>query len=64
MTNRTTTSRDYLIARYIEILETVDIGSAPLADLAALIAILDALAPRCRTLGRADTTIASLRVIR
>lgn len=64
MTNRTTTSRDYLIARYIEILETVDIGSAPLADLAALIAILDALAPRCRTLGRDETGVANLRVIR
>ena len=37
---RTTSSRDYLIARYVEILETVDIGSAPLADLTALIAIL------------------------
>lgn len=61
---RTTSSRDYLIARYVEILETVDIGSAPLADLTALIAILDAMAPRCRSLSPADPAIPSLRIIR
>lgn len=62
---RTTSSRDYLIARCVEILETVDISTAPLADLAALVAFLDALEPRCRPLLRSsETDIPSLHVIR